>query len=180
MRRTLRPGLRPGCGLEVTAFDYVLLGMVLVSGLAGVLRGLIREALSLVIWVAALWCAARFGAQAARLFTSVLDDSVWQLWAGRLALFVGVLFAGSIVAWIVTYFVRRSVITGTDRVLGMLFGIARGAVLAGILVLALDLGGFAAEPWWRESKLLPYAAAVGAELRDVAEEQLANQPGVRL
>jgi membrane protein required for colicin V production len=164
----------------MTSFDYILLGMVLVSGLVGVIRGLIREALSLVIWLAALWCAARFGPQAAPLFTGLLDGSPWQLWAGRLSLFVGVLFAGSVVAWVVTYFVRRSVITGTDRVLGMLFGVARGAVLAGILVLALDLGGFAAEPWWRESKLLPYAAAVGAELRDVAEEQLANQPGVRL
>lgn len=164
----------------MTTFDYILLAMLLVSGLVGVLRGLIREALSLVIWVAALWCSARFGQQAARLFTTLLDEPLWQLWAGRVALFVGVLFAGSILAWIVTYFVRRSVITGTDRVLGMLFGIARGVVLAGILVLALDLGGFAAEPWWRESKLLPYAAAVGAELRDVAEEQLASQQGVRL
>jgi len=164
----------------MTTFDYILLGMLLVSGLVGVLRGLIREALSLVIWIAALWGAARFGPEAARLFTNLLDDALWQLWAGRLALFVGILFAGSVLAWIVTYFVRRSVITGTDRVLGMLFGIARGAVLAGILVLALDLGGFAAEPWWRESKLLPYAAAVGAELRNVAEEQLASQQGVRL
>lgn len=164
----------------MTTIDLILISMLLVSGLVGVLRGLIREALSLVIWVAALWSAARFGQDAARLFSTVLDDALWQLWAGRLALFVGVLFAGSIVAWIVTYFVRRSVITGTDRMLGMLFGIARGAVLAGILVLALDLGGFATEPWWRESKLLPYAAAVGAELRDVAKEQLASQQGARL
>ncbi|MDH5255731.1 MAG: CvpA family protein, partial [Gammaproteobacteria bacterium] len=96
----------------MTSFDYILLGMILVSGLVGVIRGLIREVLSLVIWVAALWCAARFGPQAAPLFTGLLDGSPWQLWAGRLALFVGVLFAGSIVAWIVTYFVRRSVITG--------------------------------------------------------------------
>lgn len=162
----------------MATFDYILLGILLVSGLVGVIRGLIREALSLVIWVAAVWCAARFGPQAARLFATLLDEPLWQLWAGRLTLFVGVLFTGSILAWIVTYFVRRSVITGTDRVLGMLFGAARGVVLAGILVLALDLGGFAEEPWWGESKLLPYAAAVGAELRGVAEEQLANQEGV--
>lgn len=164
----------------MSTFDYILLAMLVVSGLAGVLRGLIREALSLVIWVAALWCAARFGDQAGRLFAGSLDDPLWQLWAGRAALFVAILFAGSVVAWIVTYFVRRSVITGTDRMLGMVFGVARGVVLAGVLVLALDLGGFAAEPWWRESKLLPYAAAVGAELRDVAEARLAGQPGARL
>ena len=164
----------------MSAFDYILLAVLAVSALVGVLRGLIREALSLVIWVAALWCAARFGGYAARLFTTALADPLWQLWAGRLALFVGVLFAGSVIAWLVGYFVRRSVITGTDRVLGMLFGVARGVVLAGILVLALEVGGFTAEPWWQQSKLLPYAAAVGAKLQDTAREQLAKQQGVRL
>jgi len=165
---------------EVSPFDYILLVMLLLSGLVGILRGLIREALSLVIWGLALWCAARFGGQAARLFSTALQDPLWQLWAGRLALFVAVLFAGSVVAWLVGYFVRRSVITGTDRILGMLFGIARGVVLAGILALALELGGFSAEPWSRESKLLPYAAAVGVKLRDAAQEQLAHRKGIPL
>ena len=164
----------------MSTFDYMLMGVLLLSAVLGVVRGLIREALSLVIWAGALWCAARFGPQAARLFERVLDNPLWQLWAGRLALFVAVLFVGSLVAWLVSYFVRRSVITGTDRILGMLFGLARGIVLAGLLTLALDLGGFSAEPWWQESKLLPYAAAVGAELRDVAQQQFAQQKGVLL
>jgi len=154
--------------------------MLLFSALVGILRGLIREAMSLALWVLALWCAARFDARVAGVFSNTLHDPLWQLWAARLVLFVGVLFAGSVVAWIVSYFVRRSVITGTDRTLGMLFGLARGVVLAGILVLALELGGFAAEPWWRESKLIPYAAAVAAELRDAAQLQLAEQQGARL
>ena len=164
----------------MSTFDYVLLAMLLASALVGILRGLIREAMSLAIWVLALWCAARFDAQVAELFSNTLKDPLWRLWAARLAVFVGVLFAGSVLAWIVSYFVRRSVITGTDRTLGMLFGLARGVLLAGILVLALELGGFAAEPWWRESKLIPYAAAVAAELREVAQLQLAEQQGARL
>lgn len=164
----------------MSTFDYVLLAMLLASALVGILRGLIREAMSLAIWILALWCAARFDAQVADLFSNTLKDPLWRLWAARLAVFVGVLFAGSVVAWTVSYFVRRSVITGTDRMLGMLFGLARGAVLAGILVLALELGGFAAEPWWRESKLIPYAAVVAAELREVAQLQLAEQQGARL
>ena len=164
----------------MSTFDYLLLAMLLASALVGILRGLIREAMSLATWVVALWSAARFDAQVAPLFSNTLHDPLWQLWASRLALFVGVLFTGSVLAWVVGYLVRRSVITGTDRTLGMLFGLARGVVLAGILVLALELGGFAAEPWWRESKLIPYAAAVAAELRDVAQLQLAEQQGVRL
>jgi len=164
----------------VSSFDYLLLAMLFASALVGVLRGLIREAMTLAIWIVALWCASRFDVQSARLFSNTLSDPLWQLWAARLALFVGVLFAGNVLTWIVSYFVRRSVITGTDRTLGMLFGLARGVVLAGILVLALELGGFAEEPWWRESKLIPYAAAVAAELRDVAQLQLAEQQRVRL
>ncbi|MDH4023580.1 MAG: CvpA family protein [Gammaproteobacteria bacterium] len=164
----------------MSTFDYLLLAMLLASGLVGILRGLIREAMSLATWVIALWCAARFDDQTAHLFSNTLNDPLWQLWAARLVLFIGVLFAGSVLVWIVSYFVRRSVITGTDRTLGMLFGLARGVVLAGVLVLALELGGFAAEPWWQESKLIPYAAAVAAELRDMAQLQLAEQQGVRL
>ncbi len=161
-------------------FDYVLMGVLLASALVGLLRGLVREALSLVIWAGAIWVAARYGEQAANLFAGNLPDPLWQLWAGRLALFVGVLFAGNVLAWLITYLVRRSVITGTDRILGMLFGLARGVILAGILVLALGLAGFESEPWWGESKLLPYAAAVGAQLRDLAQEQLVQQSGVEL
>lgn len=161
-------------------FDYMLLGILVLSGLVGVLRGLIREALSLGTWVLAVWCAARFGDQAAVLFGSTLQDPLWRLWAGRLALFVAVLFAGSVLGWLVGYVVRRSVITGTDRILGMLFGITRGVVLAGVLALALELGGFSAEPWWHQSKLLPYAAAVGGKLRDATQNQLAHRQGTPL
>ena len=164
----------------MSRFDYVLLGVLLASALVGILRGLIREALSLIIWVLSLWAAVRFGSQAGRLFSGLLHEPLLQVWAGRLAIFVGLLFAGSLVTWLIGYVVRRSVITGTDRALGMLFGVARGVVLAGILVLGLQLAGFATEPWWRESKLLPYAAAVGAQLRVLAEEQLARQQGVQL
>jgi membrane protein required for colicin V production len=160
--------------------DYLLLGLLLLSALVGLLRGFIREALSLVSWIGAAWMAVRFGNVAAAWFVNTVSEPIWQLWAGRVALFVGVLFAGSVVAWLIGYVVRRSPITGADRVLGMLFGLARGVILAGIVVLALELAGFGAEPWWAESKLLPYAARAGAELRDLAQQQLARQPGDRL
>jgi membrane protein required for colicin V production len=159
----------------LTTFDYILLGILLLSALAGVLRGLIREALSLAIWVGALWSAARFAPELAPQFARWLGDPALQLWAARAALFVGVMFAGNLIAWLVGYLVRRSAITGTDRMLGFLFGAARGALLAGLVVLALELGGFAGEPWWRESKLLPYAAEISAQLRAVANQQLAGQ-----
>ncbi len=161
----------------MNALDLVLAGILLVSGLIGLLRGLVRETLSLFSWVLALWLAVRFGGDAAVLLRNWVEDPVLQLWAGRLAVVVGTLFAGTLFAWLVSFLVRHSPLTGMDRMLGVVFGCARGVVLAGVLILGLEQAGFASEPWWRDSKLLPYAAAVGAELRHVAEAQMSRQQG---
>ena len=159
-----------GCRLEMTTFDYILLGMILVSGLVGVLRGLIRELCpGQCGWQRSgerpFWCSGcRLSHRARRSTLAALG--------GRLTLFVGVLFAGSVVAWIVTYFVRRSVITGTDRVLGMM-SYSPGCRLTGI------------PSWpWTSAALRPslggrvQAATVCGRSRgrtaDVAEEQLAT------
>lgn len=160
--------------------DYVLIGLLVVSALVGIFRGLIREALSLIVWILAIWVAARFGDRLAPLSARWLADPLWQLWAGRLVVFIGVLLAGSLLAWLIGYLVSNSVITGTDRMLGMLFGLARGVVLAGLLAIALEIAGFGNESWWRQSKLIPYATAVGAELRSAAQEQLAERSGAWL
>lgn len=153
--------------------DYVVLAVLAVSALIGLLRGLIREALSLLCWVGAAWAAARFGAEGARVVAGFVDDPLLRLWSGRLLVFVGVLFAGTLLAWLVAYLARQLPITAVDRALGVCFGLVRGVLLVALLVVGLRLGGFDAEPWWRQSKLIPYAAAVTAVLEKAARTQLA-------
>lgn len=155
------------------AVDYILLALLAASALVGLVRGLIREALSLAVWVAGFWCAARFGGGAGALLAQYVGDPMLNLWAGRIVVFVFVLFAGSLIGWLVGYVVHRSVITGVDRMLGMVFGLARGVFIAALLVLGLQLGGFEREPWWDDSRLIPYAARVGEVLREAAQEGLA-------
>jgi len=158
--------------MNLITFDYVLLGIVLVSALIGVLRGFVKESLSLLSWVVAIWAAARFGPDAAGLLSSWIADPVIRLWAGRLLVLVGLLVAGSIVGAIVGHLVNHSVLTGTNRVLGMLFGLARGVLVAALGVLVLQMAGFDQEPWWRESRLVPHVAPVGEWLRNLAEQGL--------
>lgn len=162
--------------MEINLLDGAFLVGLLVSALLGLVRGLIREALSVITWVGALWCAARFGGVAAEVFHKVLDDPLWQLWAGRLTVLIGLLFFGTLAAWMVNKFVRKSVLTGMDRFLGMLFGLARGVVFSGLVVLAMELAGFGAESWWQQSKLVRYASLVGVELRNAAQTQLTAFP----
>ena len=161
--------------------DYILVALVAVSGLVGVLRGFIREALSVLVWILAVWGAARYGGLVGPLLDGFLQEPALQLWAGRTLTFVGLLFAGSLLGWLVGYLIRNSAVTGTDRVLGLLFGLARGVIVIILVVLVLKQGGFAAESWWQGSKLIPYAAAAGEEFWGMAGQQvkgLGEQAGV--
>jgi membrane protein required for colicin V production len=162
----------------VTVLDYVFLAILAVSALIGILRGLVKEALSLLGWVAAVWIAARYGAAGGRFVAGVVDDPDAQLWAGRLLVFIGVLFAASLLTWLVGYLVRRTPVTGVDRALGLCFGLARGALLVALVVYALRAGGFDSEPWWQKSKLLPYAAAVTQVLEQAVRDRLALDSAV--
>lgn len=158
--------------MQPAALDLALIGLLTISALVGLVRGLIREALSLAVWISAAWVAASHGGEVAPLFARTFDDPMIRLWVARALVFVAVLFAGSFLVWVVGYLVRDSIITGTDRMLGLMFGLARGVVVVALLVLALELFGLAAEPWWQQSKLVPYAAQAGQLLRELAGREL--------
>jgi len=150
--------------------DYLLLAVFLLSALMGLFRGLVKEALSLVGWVVAAWCAWRFGGAVADMIPSVVDDSITETWVARVIVLVAVLILTGLLSRLIAYVVHQSGLSGTDRMIGMVFGMARGVVLVSLVVLLLDAAGFDADPWWRESKLIPYAAPLAERLGDLAGE----------
>jgi len=150
--------------------DYLLLAVFLLSALMGLFRGLVKEALSLVGWVLAAWCAWRFGGAVADMIPSVVDDSMIEIWVARVIVLVAVLILTGLLSRLIAYVVHQSGLSGTDRLIGMVFGMARGVVLVSLVVMLLDAAGFGADPWWRESKLIPYAAPLAERLGDLAGE----------
>jgi len=150
--------------------DWLLLGVAAVSALIGLFRGLVREALSLGVWVVAIWAAWRYAGLAAGPLGEWIEDPVLRLWAGRGAVLVGVLVLGGLSTTLLGFLLDRTGLTGTDRTLGMLFGLARGAIVAAVLVIGLEFAGFDEEPWWAQSKLIPYAAPITEALRDAARK----------
>ena len=150
--------------------DYALLALMLLSAVVGVFRGLVREALSIGVWVVALWCAWNFAPVMAEQLTRWIEEPILRVWAARVIVLIGVLIFGALVTSLIGYLIGRSGLTGTDRLLGMLFGFGRGAILAALLVIGLQFAGFDQAPWWQESKLIPYAAPIADKLRDAAAE----------
>jgi len=150
--------------------DIALAGLVLVSALVGIFRGFVKEALSLAVWVLAIWVAWNFAPGMADMLAPWVEDPIMRVWAARVMSVVGVVLIGALATSLIGLLVGHSGLTGTDRLLGMLFGVGRGVLLAAIVVVALQFAGFDQSPWWRDSKLIPYAAPIADKLRDAAAE----------
>lgn len=145
--------------------DIAIAVVVIISIGVGFVRGLVKEAMSIASLLAAVWTAFHFGAAAGTLSESWLSSSHLQLWFGRILLFIVVLMLGGLLSWAVAKLVRLSVLSGTDRVLGMIFGLGRGAVLVALVVIGGQYVDFDDRRWWQDSVLMPYAEFVADWLR---------------
>ena len=152
--------------------DYLLLTIFVLSTVIGLFRGVIKEAISLLGWVLALWGAWRFGADAAAWVPDFVGDGTARVWVARVLVLIGVLFITGLVSWVSSLVINKSGLSGTNRMVGMVFGLGRGIVFAGLAVYLLEVTSFDEEIWWSESKLIPYAAPVAERLRDIAAEGL--------
>jgi membrane protein required for colicin V production len=154
----------------MTVVDYLLIAIVCVSAIISIFRGFVKEALSLTSLIVAIWAAAQFGVQMGDLIGGSIESETLRGWLGRAVLLVGILFAGGIVSWLISALLDSTGLSGTNRAVGMIFGLARGIVLAGVFVLLLDFAGFSESSWWKESKLIPYAAPVAEFVSETAED----------
>lgn len=146
--------------------DYVILGVVVLSALVSVLRGFMQEALSLASWILAVWIALTFSDELAGVLRDHITTPTIRLAVAFIVLFLITLILGAAVNYLVGQLIRKTGLTGTDRILGIIFGVARGVVIVAILVLLAGLTPLPRERWWQESLLLGNFQKAAAWARD--------------
>ena len=154
--------------------DFVLLGIIFVSLSISLVRGFVREAFSLAAWIIAFWVGWTFFRELAVHFEPWVSVPSLRLGLAFATLLLVTLILGAMVNFLVSQLVEKTGLTGTDRLLGLFFGVARGALLVAILVLLAGLTPLPNDPWWQESRLIPYFQELAVWLRgflpvDVAE-----------
>lgn len=148
----------------MTVVDVVVVFVILLSALFGVLRGFVKEAISLVKWILATWVAATF---APKLSPYIPFDSeaVNQATAFGL-LFICVFIIGAIVSYVVEQFVKKTGLSGADRVFGLLFGFLRGGVIILVFVVIGQKVTLSTQQWWQDSTMLTRFENVAIALHD--------------
>lgn len=137
--------------------DIAILVIVAISMLISIWRGFMREALSLASWIAAILVALSFADALAPHFEAYITTPSIRLIAAFAVLFLATLLIGGLVNYLVGQLIKKTGLSGTDRMLGVIFGVARGVAIVGILVLLAGLTPLPQDPWWRESILIAHA-----------------------
>lgn len=155
--------------------DYFLLGIILLSALIGLGRGFIREVIALVIWAVAIFIAWQFAQPTAGLLTNWVSTPSLRIGIAALLLVITVLLIGAIIAHLLTMLVERTGLTGTDRLLGFLFGAARGAVVCALLVFLASVTPLIQDPWWQQSQLIGHFQHLASQLQTMIPPDWASQ-----
>lgn len=131
--------------------DVALLSVLALSVVVGLLRGLLSEVLSLVGWVVAYVVAHAFAVDFAPHVPVGAPGSAVNVSVAMGALFVIVLVLWGVMSWLVNQVIRASALSGTDRLLGGVFGLARGVVIGLVVATVVQMTPLARAPAWQAS-----------------------------
>lgn len=141
----------------MTIADYVIVGSIALSMVFSLYRGFALEALSLSTWVAAFVVARLFSLPLAVILTDWIDPPSARQPLAFIALFILTMIVGALIKHLVKELVKVTGLTGTDRLLGSVFGLARGCLLVVVSLSVLSrMTQMPQDPWWQNSLLIPH------------------------
>lgn len=134
-------------------FDIAVLVVLSLSVLLGVMRGIVREAMAIISWVAAFLIARQFARTVSSWLPAALQPEALRYGAG----FTAVLLGALLLLWIATFSAAQLVsaagLSGADRGLGALFGFARGVLIVVVGVLLAGVTELPKQAGWRNAWL---------------------------
>jgi membrane protein required for colicin V production len=159
----------------MTGFDYAVLTILALSAVIGIARGFVREVFALAGWIAAAALAVLFAPQAATLMPANFATPLVRTVIAFIVLFLGVLIFSGIAGTLTARLLRLAGFGIADRTLGAVFGVARGALIVLVAVLAAGLTGLPAEPFWRQAKLAPPLETAAIAVKPYLPRSLAER-----
>jgi membrane protein required for colicin V production len=124
--------------MPITFLDLILLVVMLVSGLLAMIRGFMREILSIAAWAAAALATLYLYSRLLPVAKQYFNNDIVAAGAVIGGVFLGTLMIVSVITVRVSDMILDSRIGALDRTLGFLFGLGRGLIIVVVAFLFFD------------------------------------------
>lgn len=151
--------------------DYVIIAILTFSVVVGLLRGFIREVLTIVVWVLAFYIAIAYASTVSAALSTTIVNASMRYIVSFVLLLICMLFIGAIINYLMGKIIKTTGLSGTDRVLGLGFGLIRGVLLIGVLVMFAMHTTLIDDPWWKESQTIGQFEQVGDSIKSFLPEE---------
>ncbi|ADZ91326.1 CvpA family protein [Marinomonas mediterranea] len=141
---------------SISTLDWLIIAVVILSSLLSLKRGFVKEVLSLVTWVIAFVVSVKFAGNLQSLLIDQVQNDQIRYVVSFVSLFVASLVVGALVSFLLGSLIQVTGLSSTDRVLGMVFGFARGSLVVIAFVSLLSLSpAIEKTQFWQTSQLIP-------------------------
>jgi membrane protein required for colicin V production len=154
--------------------DYVIIGIIALSAIISIVRGFVKEVLSLAAWILAFWVALTFSPQFSVLLSDYISTPSISLFTAFAGLFIVTLILSALVNNLIAAIVEKTGLSGTDRMLGVLFGLLRGVAIVTLLVLLAAATPMPNDAWWQNAVLIEHFEKLAIWVRQFLPAGLAQ------
>jgi len=145
----------------MTSLDWVIVAVLAFSCVLGIWRGLMREMFSVAGWVAAVFLSLHYAAPLGFMLPGDIGWPMLRTWIAVAIIVIVCLFTAAALGWLVHKFIAAAKLSGTDRMLGAVFGLLRGILIIFAAVYFTSRTALAQQPAWRDALLVqPFDAGV--------------------
>ena len=157
--------------MSLPTLDWILLAVMLLSMLLGLWRGLVFEVISLASWVVAFFLAQWLAPDVAQVLPMAGATEPIRYAAGFVAVFVGCLVAGGIIAFVIKKLLAAVGLGFLDRLLGGAFGLLRGLVVVLAVAVVVQMTPLDSAAFWKASQGARWAETALAALKPLMPQE---------
>lgn len=162
----------------MTGIDYAFIAVIIISTLFSLLRGFVKEAISLGTWIIAMWVSITFASNLSNFMPDSIENPAFKMGLAFIALFVATLILGVMVNILLNQVINKTGLSGVDRALGTVFGLARGVLIVTVFVMLASLTSVQDQEFWKASELVERFQSLASWLQVYLPDNISNSlPG---
>lgn len=136
---------------QLTIADTLIFVAIGISVLISFLRGFVREAISLAVWALAILLGFKYAGPLGNQWLQSIHSPELRYIVAFIGLFLCIMIVGMVISALIRALLDKTGLSLIDRLLGVIFGFARGVLVVAMVIMFIDMSSWQDAPWVKNS-----------------------------